>query len=112
LVYALITVFDVHRTALGASHATSAAGRAFQRAPDEATGRQRAAEAARTALADQHVSFDPSTLVITCDPECFQPGSTVTVTLALSVALPMAPAELGSIRVSSSYTEPFGKYRS
>lgn len=110
LVYALITVFDIQRSALGATEATSAAGRAFQLAPDEETGRQRATEAARVALADQHVEFDPSTLVITCDPECLQPGSTVTVSLGLSVALPLAPDGLGSVRVSSTHTELFGKY--
>ena len=116
LVYVLITVFDVQRNALGATEAARAAGRAFQLAPDEETGRQRAEAAARVALADQHVELDPSALVITCDPECLQPGSTVTVSLELSVSLPLVPDVLGAdrpaVRVSASHTESYGAYHS
>lgn len=118
LVYVVISVITVQRSAYGATEAARAAGRAYVLAPDVATAQQRALAAARLAMADQGVDLDPNDVVIACDPtpqSCLQPGSTVEVRLELEVALPLVPslgdAPLAAVAVSASHVEPYGVYR-
>lgn len=118
LVYVVITIVTVQRSAFGATEAARAAGRAYVLAPDLGTAQARAYEAARIALADQGVGLDPSDVLIVCHPSpeaCLQPGSTVEVRLDLRVSLPFMPSVLGesaaSIAVESSHVEPYGVYR-
>lgn len=117
LLYLLLGVFDVQRTAYGATAATHAAGRAFMLAAEdgEDVARARAYEAARIAMRDQGVELDPSQLEISCTPDCFQPDSTATVALSTQVALPLVPDFVGgqrpSVRVGATHTEPYGRYR-
>ncbi len=118
LVYAVISIITVQRSAFGATEAVRAAGRAYVLAPDVPTANQRAYDAARLAMRDQGLALDPADLVITCRPmpqSCLQPGSTVQVSLALEVALPLVPTLLGqsaaSISVDTSHTEGYGVYR-
>jgi hypothetical protein len=117
LLYLMLTVFDVQRTAYGETAAVHAAGRAFMlvtRGEGEDVARARAVEAARLALRDQGVELDPSDLDITCDPSCLAPGSTVTVTLVTQVALPLVPDFVGgdrpSVRVTARHTETYCQY--
>lgn len=112
LLYIMLTVFDVQRTAYGATAATHAAGRAFMLVQDgegEDVARARAYEVARVAMRDQGVELDPSDLDITCDPVCLEPGSTVTVRLQTQVALPLVPDFIDggrpSVRVDAEHTE-------
>jgi hypothetical protein len=118
LVYVVITLVAVQRSAFGATEAARSAGRAFVLAPDMATARTRAYDAARLALADQGVSLSPSDLAIVCRPtpqSCLQPGSSVEVRLHLDVELPLMPSlgsrSAASISVASSHIEPYGVYR-
>jgi hypothetical protein len=118
LVYVVITLVTVQRSAFGATEAARSAGRAFLLAPDVATGRARAYDAARLALSDQGVSLKPADLAIVCRPtpqSCLQPGSSVEVRLHLDVALPLMPSlgnrSAASISVASSHIEPYGVYR-
>lgn len=118
LVYVVITVVTVQRSAFGATEAARAAGRAYVLAPDVGTAESRAYEAAQMALQDQGVGLDPSDVLIVCHPSaesCLQPGSTVEVRLDLQVALPLVPSVMGqsvaSIAVTSSHVEPYGVYR-
>ncbi len=118
LVYVVITIVTVQRSAFGATEAARAAGRAYVLAPDVGTAQSRAYEAARIALADQGVGLDPSDVLIVCHPSpeaCLQPGSTVEVRLSLQVSLPLVPSVMGqsvaSIAVESSHVEPYGVYR-
>ncbi|MBA3308973.1 MAG: hypothetical protein H0U28_02795 [Nocardioidaceae bacterium] len=118
LVYVVITVITVQRSAFGSTEAVRAAGRAYVLAPDAATAQQRALTAASVAMADQGVALDPADLVITCHPtpeSCLRPGSTVEVRLDLSVALPLMPTLMGdsaaSVAVDAAHTEPYGVYR-
>ena len=118
LMYVMLAVFDVQRASYGATAATRAAGRAFIIGPDdsgEAESRARAFEAARIAMADQGMELSPDQLVITCEPACLEPGSTVTVVLRTEVPLPLIPDALGgdrpAIRISAEHIEPYGAYR-
>jgi hypothetical protein len=118
LVYLVITIVTVQRSAYGATEAARAAGRAYVLAPDVATAQQRAFGAARLAMADQGVQLDARDLVIECSPtpqSCLQPGSTVEVRLELDVPLPLVPSlgerPMASIAVSAEHVEPYGVYR-
>jgi Flp pilus assembly protein TadG len=118
LVYVIISVVTVQRSAYGATEAARAAGRAYILAPDVETARQRAFEAASVAMDDQGVALEPSELVIECHPSpssCLQPGSSVQVRVELQVGLPLVPVIFGksaaSISVDAAHREPFGDYR-
>ncbi len=118
LVYVVISIITVQRSAFGATEAARAAGRAFILAPDVETARVRAFAAARIAMDDQGVTLSPADLVIRCRPtptSCLQPGSSVEVSLDLRVPLPLMPAVFGesaaSIAVNADHRELFGTYR-
>lgn len=118
LVYVVLGVFEVQRTALAASTAARSAGRAFLTAPSEATARGRAEQAARLAFADQGIGGAPVQVSTLCRPNpanCLAPGSVVSITVKSSVALPLFPQILGDatprISVESSHSAPYGTYR-
>ncbi len=118
LVYVIVSIITVQRSAFGATEAARAAGRAYILAPDVGSARVRAFEAARVAMHDQGVELAPSDLMIVCRPtpeSCLQPGSTVEVRIDLEVGLPLVPAIFGesaaSVSVDASHREPFGDYR-
>ncbi len=118
LVYVVITLVTVQRSAYGVTEAARAAGRAFTLAPDLQTAQTRAYDAARLAMLDQGVTLQPGEMVLNCDPtpdSCLRPGSTVEVTITLDVRLPLMPTVLGqsaaSVSVDASHTEPYGTFR-
>lgn len=118
LVYVIVSVITVQRSAFGATEAVRAAGRAFVLAPDVATARARSYAAARLAMNDQGVGLAPSDLTFRCLPtpgSCLQPGSSVEVSLELKVGLPLVPALFGgsvaSFSVAAAHREPYGIYR-
>jgi Flp pilus assembly protein TadG len=117
LVYVLLAVFDVQRSAYGATAGAHAAGRAFSLAregEDEEIARQRAFEAARVAMRDQGVELEQSQFEIVCDPACLQPDSTVTVRVHAEVPLPFVPDFLGadnaSVTVDAEHTETYCQF--
>ncbi len=118
LVYVVITLVTVQRSAFGATEASRSAGRAYILAPDVATAQQRAYQAAALAMRDQGVDLAPGELAISCRPtpqSCLQPGSSVEVRVQLQVALPLIPGAPGampaSIAVDAVHVEPYGVYR-
>jgi len=118
LVYILLAVFTVQRSAFAVSAATRAAGRAYAIAPSEEEGRARARAAAAVALADQGLDLDHGTITLWCEPDparCLAPGETLHVDVRYPVPLPLVPAALGgstpSIRVESSHAVPYGTFR-
>lgn len=118
LLYVVLAVFEVQRSAFGVSAAARAAGRAYAIAPSEAAGMSRARAAAAVALADQGVDVSRSSLSITCRPQpgnCLSPGSVIDVDISYPVALPLMPDALGgntpSIRVEAAHSVPYGSFR-
>jgi len=118
LVYILLTLVSVQRSAYGVTEAARAAGRAYVLAPDAATARERAVAAARLAMRDQGIELPASDVSIVCHPDpqvCLQPGSTVEVLISYQAPLPVAPRILGhnpaTIAVSARHVEPYGSYR-
>lgn len=118
LLYIVIAVFEVQRSAFGVSAAARAAGRAYATAPAENDGLARARAAANLALEDQRVDASKLELRIGCRPDpnnCLAPGAIIDVDLAYPVALPLAPSALGAqvptFRVSASHSVPYGTFR-
>lgn len=118
LVYVMLAVFDVQRSAFAVSAATRAAGRAYAIAPSEAEGRARARAAAAVALHDQGLDLSRGAITMSCDPDpadCLSPGSTIHVDLRYPVPLPLVPLALGgntpSIRVEAEHAVPYGTFR-
>jgi hypothetical protein len=118
LVYLVLSVFEVQRAAFGLTAASRAAGRAYVLAPDEATARARAVQAAQVALRDQGLVLPAGALGLACEPDpavCLTPGSVVEVSLALEVALPLVPdffgAQAPAVHVSSTHRAPYGTFR-
>jgi hypothetical protein len=110
LAYLLMTVFDIQRTAYGATAATREAARVFVRADSTAEAEQQARAAAMVALRDHGVTFDPANLTISCSASpCLTPGATVRIGYRSPVRLPLVPAwgdeSLAVVPVSASHTQ-------
>jgi len=118
MVYILLTLVTVQRSAYGVTEAARAAGRAFVLAANPQQGRDRALAAARVAMRDQGITLPAEDLTIVCHPlpsSCLQPGSTAEVLITYRARLPLLPRFLGhnpaSIAVSARHVEPYGSYR-
>ena len=118
LVYVVVAVFTVQRSAYGASEAVRAAARAYVLAPDVATANARAIAAAQLSMRDQGVRLEPGDVAIRCRPtpaSCLAPGSSVEVEIAMHVDLPFAPSvfgrSAGSVSVRASHTERYSSFR-
>lgn len=118
LLYVVIAVFEVQRSAFAVSGAARAAGRAYAIAPSEAEAARRATVAAEIALADQDLDVHRARIAISCTPDpahCLVSGSVIRVDIDYPVALPLVPSALGgntpSIRVDATHRAPYGTYR-
>jgi hypothetical protein len=118
LVYVVLAVFEVQRSAFAVDAATRAAGRAYSLAPSEAAGAARARAAAAVALGDQGLSLRRGALRVSCSPtphDCLAPGAVIRVSMVYPVALPLMPSALGgntpSIRVQADHLVPYGSFR-
>lgn len=118
LLYILLAVFEVQRSAFAVSAAARSAGRAYATAPDEASAMDRASAAADVALADQHLELGRSSLKVSCSPDptnCLAPGALISVEVTHPVALPLMPSALGGntprIRVEGTHSVPYGTFR-
>lgn len=118
LVYIVLAVFEVQRSAFAVSAAARSAGRAYSMAPDQTTALERAYVAAEVALRDQDVDVDRSDIVIGCEPDpagCLAPGSVITVAIRHRDALPLMPAALGNSSptfvVEAAHRVPYGTFR-
>jgi Flp pilus assembly protein TadG len=118
LVYVVLAVFEVQRSAFAVNAATRAAGRAYTLAGSEAQAGDQARAAAAVAMADQGLDLSDADLSVTCDPaprDCLSPGSVVHVRMTMLVPLPLMPDALGgnapSVRVDATHTVPYGTFR-
>jgi Flp pilus assembly protein TadG len=118
LLYVVLSVFEVQRSAFAVDAATRAAGRAYTLAPSQDLAAGRARAAAAVAMGDQGLRVGSGSMVLTCDPDpdaCLSPGSVVRVRMAYQVDLPLMPDALGgntpSIRVEAEHLVPYGSFR-
>ncbi|WP_262850905.1 hypothetical protein [Mumia quercus] len=116
LAYVMLSVFEVQRAAYGASAAGRAAGRAYVQSPDVVSAQERGRTAAALVLEDHGIAPGDHTVRVSCaEGPCLSPGSTVTVVVEVTAALPFVPDFLGgarpAVRVSSTHTEPYGRFR-
>ena len=106
LIYLIITAGQVQGAAYAMVGAADHAAKVYAAAPPGGTPHEQATAAAELALAD--FGFDPQALElqISCSPECGVPGSTVTVTAAMNVPLPVVGSvpglDLAPVRVDST----------
>ncbi|HEX6327753.1 MAG TPA: hypothetical protein VFZ72_14370 [Jiangellaceae bacterium] len=94
LVYIMLAVLDVQRTAYAVTQAAREAGRLYVATGDEAAARA----AAAVALGDHDVEPAAVELAVECSTSpCYQPGSEIAVTVHSSVPLPLVPDVLAGV---------------
>jgi Flp pilus assembly protein TadG len=115
LVYALLTAFDVQRSAYAVTAAARDAGRAAVSADSWSEGQQDARAAAEVAL--EGAGIDPASVVVTtecrADP-CLTAGGAVEITLATRVPLPWVPPFVDappSIAITAQHSAPVDRFR-
>jgi len=91
LVYVVLAALSVQRSAFASTAAAREAARAYATAGSDAEGERRAEAAAAMAMHDQGVSWSPRGRVIQCGACTFAPGSTFSVDISTTVALPFVP---------------------
>jgi Flp pilus assembly protein TadG len=113
LIYVVVTVVTVQRSAFAVTQAAQQAARAYATAGSDALGRQRAQLAAQLAMHDQGVD-GPAGPVIDCGGCTYAPGSSYTATVVTHVRLPLVPAWLcgricaAGITLSAHHTARLG----
>lgn len=117
LLYVLLAIFEVQRSAYAASAAARAATRAYVGAPAQEVAYARAVAAARLAFADQGIEA-PFELTVRCRPRpgrCLAPGSVVVADVRTRAALPLLPdffsAQAPAVAISASHQSPYGTFR-
>lgn len=118
LLYVIVSVFEVQRSAYAVNAATRAAARAYSMAPSQVEGSARARAAAAVAMEDQGLHLSDASFGLDCDPDpgdCLSPGSVIRVRVAYPVPLPLVPDALGgntpSVRVQANHAVPYGSFR-
>ncbi|WP_225753962.1 pilus assembly protein [Actinotalea sp. Marseille-Q4924] len=118
LVYLVVVTAAVQAATFAVDGAAREAARAVVTADPDDAG-PRAAAAVAIALEDQ--GLDPAlaagALTVRCEPDCLSPGTTLTVEVALDVALPGVPGFVRdavplAVPVSATITAPVDDYRS
>ena len=113
LVYLILTAGQVQGAAYAMVGAAEHAAKVYAAASPGDGLESQARAAAELALTDFGFDADALELQITCSPECGAPGSTVTVTAAMSVPLPFAGAlgvDLAPVRVDSTSMQTVERY--
>lgn len=117
LLYVVLAVFEVQRSAYAASAAARSASRAYVGAASQAVAYDRALLAAGLAFADQGVDAG-FVLTIRCRPRpdrCLVPGSVVTAEVRTAADLPLVPRVLEpqapGVAVSARHQSPYGTFR-
>jgi Flp pilus assembly protein TadG len=116
LVYFIITVSQIQGGSFAVVGAADQAAKVYIAQPDAATGQAAAEQAVAIALADFGHPTDGARVATTCNPaDCQAAGSTVTVTVNLTVPLPFLPFNdefrLGASEVEASSTQLMGRFR-
>jgi Flp pilus assembly protein TadG len=91
LVYVVLAALSVQRAAFATTAAAREAARAYATAASDADGEQRAEQAVTLVMHDQGVRWVADGRVVGCGACDFSPGSSFTVNLHSTVALPFVP---------------------
>lgn len=97
LVYLVLTLGQIQHTVLGVEGGARHAARVIAQADSHDAGLAAADRAIRVAMADAGVAPDAVTVAISCAPaanDCTTPRGSVTVRIATTVPLPLAPTVL------------------
>lgn len=97
LVYLVLTMSAIQAGALAIEGAARQAARVFVQAPDVGTAQASAIRAVEFALADHGVDPGSASISVRCSPQpnaCLSRQGFVTVSVALSVPLPLVPPVL------------------
>ena len=118
MVYLILAIASIQSGALAVEGAARQAARVFVRAADESTAETAARRAVDFALADYGLDGAASGVQVSCSPEpgeCLTRHGTVTVSVRLSVTLPLVPPvlDLGvplSVPLESSATQQVSRF--
>ncbi len=100
LVYLVLTMASIQAGALAVEGAARQAARVFVQSPDVASASASAETAVAFALADHGFDVDEADVSVSCSPQpadCLTRQGFVTVTVELSVPLPLAPPVLSGV---------------
>jgi Flp pilus assembly protein TadG len=116
LVYFIITMSQIQGGSFAVVGAADQGAKVYIAQPDAATARAAAEQAVAIALADFGHAAEAARVETSCDPaDCQAAGSTVTVTVSLTVPLPFLPFRddfrLSASEVEASSTQIVGRYR-
>ena len=116
LVYFIITVGQIQGGTFAVVGAADQAAKVFVAQPDAESGRAAAEQAALVALADFGHDAGAARVSTRCDPaDCHAAGTAVTVTVNLTVPLPLVPFNddfrLQASEVEASSTQLVGRFR-
>jgi hypothetical protein len=93
LVYVILIVLDIQKSAYAVTAATREAGRVFVAEGAHGAAYDHAFAAARIAMRDQGLDLAPGQLVITCQfTDCDTAGGEIHVRIDRDVALPLLPS--------------------
>jgi hypothetical protein len=117
IVYLVLVLGRVQAATFAVDCAAREAARAVVTAPDADAATARGLAAVALALGDQGVAADPAAVTsLECDGPCLEPGSVVTVRVAVDVPLPGVPTWLQgavplAVPVSATATAAVDTYR-
>ncbi|WP_159826567.1 hypothetical protein [Arthrobacter sp. 9AX] len=116
LVYFIITVSQIQAGSFAVVGAADQAAKVYIAQPDAVAAQAAAEQAVTIALADFGHSAQGARVATTCSPaDCQAAGSTVTVTVRLTVPLPFLPFNddfrLNASEVEASSTQIVGRFR-
>lgn len=95
IVYLILAMSTVQGASLAIEGAARQAARVYVQADDPGDGAAAAERAIRVGLADYGLDGDAARVTVTCSvPECLTRLETVTISVGVSVALPLVPPAL------------------
>jgi hypothetical protein len=126
VIYAVLFAFQLQRAEFAVTEATRSAGRAYvtTASGDTVVAAQRAYAAAALTMTDHGLPLPPSSFATpTCAAQsnapklapsgCFQPYNRVTISMTVSVSLPLLPAigiNGGAVQVTATHDEVFDNF--
>ncbi|MDQ0209785.1 hypothetical protein [Arthrobacter bambusae] len=116
LVYFIVTIGQIQGGSFAVVGAADQAAKVYVMQKDTSQGRVAAEQAALLTLADYGHSAEQALVDVACDRgDCLSAGAAVTVTVKLTVPLPMVPfgeaLSLDAANLSASATQIVGRFR-